>query len=221
MLDDELLPPVLDCFMGKNRGKKKRGVAKREVSKAVGPDISALEYRGPISIPKAKRGSEALLHYVNNASVLTSSAGGDYTGILTSDCHSVSGFLSGYDRYRVLAMEVWFEPHSQYNPFTTATGTSVIRQPLSVVVDLDDGVSALSGHAAAMNFGTWTLHNLARSFHVEARASGAALMQIVTTASAPPTLMSFKFYAGTGLSASTQYGFLFQRWLVQFYSQDG
>jgi hypothetical protein len=204
---------------GKNKSQRK---GRREGRKgSSGPGVAAVEYTGPVSIPRAKRGVEPVLHYVNNASVLTSSAGGDYTGILTSDCHSVSGFLSGYDRYRVLAMEVWFEPHSQFNPFGTATGTSILRQAISVVVDLDDGVATLAGHSAAMNFGTWHLHNLARPFHVEAKASGTALMQIVTTASAPPTLMAFKFYAGTALSASTQYGLLFQRWLVQFYSQDG
>jgi hypothetical protein len=183
--------------------------------------MAAVEYTGPIAIPRAKRGAEGLLHFVNNASVLTSSAGGDYTGILSSDCHSVSGFLSGYDRYRVLAMEVWFEPHSQFNPFTQSTGTNVLRQAISVVGDLDDATATLSGHSAAMNFATWELHNLARPFHFEVKASGTALMTPVTTASAPPTLMGIKFYAGTSLTASTQYGLLFQRWLVQYFSQDG
>jgi hypothetical protein len=204
---------------GKTKSSKSKG--KNKNRGATGPGIAAVEYSGPVSIPRAKAGREPVLHYVNTASVLTSSAGGDYTGILTSDCHSVSGFLSGYDRYRVLAMEVFFEPYSQFNPFGTATGTSIIRQPISCVVDLDDGVATLASHAAAMNFGTWTVHNLARPFKLEAKASGTALMQLVTTASAPPTLMSFKFYAGTALTASTSYGLFFQRWLVQFYSQDG
>jgi hypothetical protein len=186
-----------------------------------GPPISATVYSGPMVIRRAKQGQETLMHYVNNASVLTSSAGSDYTGIFSSDCHSVSGFLSGYDRYRVLAMEIWFEPHSQFNPFGTATGTNILRQAISVVGDLDDATATLSGHSAAMNFSTWELHNLARPFHFEIKASGTALMQFVTTASAPPTLMGIKMYAGTSLSASTQYGLLFQRWLVQFISQDG
>lgn len=204
------------------KGKKERkGKKQKGKSRLTGPPLGAIEYSGPISVPRMRQGRDQLLHLVNNASVLTTSAGGDYTGILTSDCHSVSGFLSGYDRYRVLAMEVWFEPHSMFNPFTTATGTSVLRQPISIVGDLDDGTAVLTGHAAAMNFGTWQLHNLARPFHYEIKASGTALMQIVTTASAPPTLFAIKFYAGTGLTASTAYGFLFQRWLVQFFSQDG
>jgi hypothetical protein len=195
------------------QNKNKNGIA--------GPDMSAVAFTGPMTIPRAVRGAEALLHYVNNASALTSTAGGEFLGILSSDCHSVGGFLSGYDRYRVLGMEVWYEPHSQYCAFSSATGTNVVRQAISVVGDLDDATSALGGHAAAMNYGTWELHNLARPFYFEVKASGTALMTPVTTASAPATLMSFKFYAGTNLSVSTQYGYLFQRWLVQFFSQDG
>jgi hypothetical protein len=202
--------------------KKSKAKAKEAKGEPVGgPPIGATSYSGPMVIRKAKQGMETLLHYVNNASVMTSSAGGDYTGILSSDCHSVSGFLSGYDRYRVLAMEVWYEPHSQFNPYSISTGTNVLRQAISVVGDLDDATATLTGHAAAMNFSTWQLHNLARPFHFVIKASGTALMTPVTTASAPPTLMGIKFYAGSTLSASTQYGYFFQRWLVQFFSQDG
>jgi hypothetical protein len=208
------------------RGKKKREMTRVIVRpgvsrEAAGPVDGASRYSGPVSVPAEISGTDTILRILTIAENISSTAGGEITKVISSDPTGLSGWtsLSGlYDRYRVLAVECFYEPHSQFNPFVTTTATSVIRQGISVVSDLTDAIP-LTSHALAARWGTWKFHNLARPFQHCVKASGKLLMQYNATASTPPVLMSIKLYAGTGLTNSTTYGIIITRMLIQFGSQ--
>jgi len=205
--------------MGKNKQKKeKRSYVSLPSRSLVGPGLDAERYVGPIVSPRALSGNDTIIRTLTTAGNFTSDAGGEIKFVAQSDPTGLSDWSNlsaAYDRYRVLGIEVMYEPHSMYNPFGLATGTSIIRQPISVVSDLDD-TSALTSHSGAAQYATHRFHNLARPFRHEVRANGKLLMQYNTTASSPPVQMAIKAYAGTGLSGTTTYGIYIVRMLVQF-----
>jgi len=209
------------------KGKKKREMARTTLvlsggrHGAAGPIDGASRYSGPVSVPAEVSGTDTILRILTLAENLTSTAGGEVTKVVSSDptgMGSWSSMAGLYDRYRVLAIELFYEPNSQFNPFVTSTATSVVRGAISVVADTTDAI-ALTSHAQASRWGTWKFHNLARPFTAVVKASGKLLMQYNATASTPPVLMSIKMYAGTGLAVSTTYGILVTRMLIQFASQ--
>lgn len=191
-------------------------------SGAQGPPMSADVYSGPLNIPRGPSGQDSILRLCTAAANLSSTAGGEITTVYSSDPTSTtvwSNFAGTYDRYRVLGLRVEYQPHSRYNPYVTATATSVIRQGISTVFDPDDS-TALTSHAGAAVYATHKFHNLSDPWSVEGKASGKLLMQYNTTAAVPPVIFAIKLYAGTGLTASTTYGIVILKYLVQFASSN-
>lgn len=177
----------------------------------VNPDASDVIYRGPLRVPGSLENLDRIVsnfHFVIQA---TSDGSGKLTSVLRTDPSSAadwSNFTGSYHEYRVLAMQVRFEPSNRYSKTTT------ICQPIICVVDHNTS-AALTSYAQAYGHASSEIVTLEDPWKRDWRMNDVQEADFVVTSVAPSQVGGVKVY-GDGLSVSTVYGMYFITWLVQF-----
>ncbi len=189
---------------------KKRNNGARTFRQPRETPSNALSYTGPIVSPAAYE--EADLHTVLLAStaILSSSAANIINNEYNNDpsgYHEWSSFATLFHEYRVLGMEIHFRPKDRYSKTTT------LCNPLATVVDRSAS-GVLINYNVAASHASCKWQSLEDPWQRVIKMSNAEEAQFRQTAS-PAAYMWFKLWADT-LSASTNYGMLIIKLLVQF-----
>jgi len=131
-----------------------------------------------------------------------------------------------YDRFRVLAMEVEFIPNNRYDKLTTVTTAGVgciDRDSNSALASLTAGFGNSSARGLSLD-DPWTdSHDYVGSkyrafgWKMDGVCAGGEGQWITTATPQPTTMPTIKFYF-QNLTASTTYGVIYQRVMVQFSS---
>lgn len=196
------------------KGKSKSGKGKMPPNRmSQGPSPNLQSYNGPLSVPNAPSNRDMIVRRLCISSTITTTAGGVINNTLGSNLvtstHSWSSWPAVYDEYRVLGMELFFEPLDQ---FTTAT---FHRGYVIVVVDNDDLTLALTSASQAGGYTSSRVRSLCRPWHMSCKATGAEHMQFSTTGGAPSAVYGFKLFSD-GNSNTTVVGQYILYHIVQF-----
>jgi hypothetical protein len=217
-------------------GRGKRNKSQKGKGKAAVPAISSIAaasrvtssalslYTGPIWDQGALGNKDLVVTNLIYQGFLSSNPGG--VSAVVQDMSMVgfigwTSFSTVYDEFRVLAMEAEYFPNNRYSKAT------VICTPGVGVIDRDSNAplgsfSQAFGYASARIFSLedpWTdrkeyVGSSVPSMKYKMVGTEESLW-VTTAVPAPATHPAIKFYF-SGLSASTQYGMLLQRALVQF-----
>ncbi len=196
----------------RNRNVDKMRMRKRSRNNLRDGNISetALRYNGPIVPSAFKQMSDKRTEVMKLDTELVASGSGTITTVLGSNPTAYSnwsGYSTTYDEYRVLAMQVHFEPYQRYHD--AALNTS----PIYVVTDRGDA-TALTSYQNALEYASVQMFNTADRWGKSIKMLGtedAAWIPIATGVSS----LYVKLYAGI-LTNSTAIGRLSTTLLVQF-----
>lgn len=207
---------------GMNRKERKR-LAKEKSSKsqagdALGPSDSASTFSGPIMPIERVRGTDKFVRLLCDYAAISTNGSGVYAVAFSSDPTSMTqwaNMIGNVDQYRVLAIELVFEPQNRYNQTLSVAYAGAIPV-IMTVLDYNSAV-ALSSYQVAAEFASCRMKSLADAWERSIRATGLDLMAWVDTNNAPTRVMSIKTYV-TGANASTTVGHAIVRRLIQFRS---
>jgi hypothetical protein len=188
------------------------------------PKSDAIAYRGPIWAPSAPGNADLITTNLIYGVTLSSTAAGLITTTFDQSMTGLTGwanFSALYDEYRVLGCQVEFFPSNRYSK------TATFCAPGFAVVDRDSN-GALVSAAEALGYSSCRIMTLEDPWTDSKEYRGSSIpslswrmdsvldAQFVTTAApSGATKPTIKLYF-SGLSASTAYGFVIQRVLVQF-----
>jgi hypothetical protein len=192
---------------GRRRRDKKRPVSNQ------GPAPSQLTYYGSLA-PSPAEALEVRTEVVGLQLTigLVSTVGGvlaNSYGNAPSSAADWASWANVYDEYRTLGFSIHYIPTNQYGK---SANTPICRMMMTVV-DNDSG-GALGSFASAAAYESCKPVSLEHPWQLEQKMSGPLQATFVTTA-APAASGWIKFYTDS-LTASTEYGIMFFRWLVQF-----
>jgi len=206
---------------GAKRPRKRGSMSSRSSSDF---PATALRYRGPIWDPGAIGNRDIVTANLLFEGTLTSSAGGVISSVYDQSMTGLQGwtqFSQLYDEFRVLGCQLEYFPANRYSRGAIATF------PGFGVIDRDSN-GALTSTAQAVGYAScrilslddpWTDRREFRgssvpslSYRMDAVNDG---LFITTAAPTPATKPTIKLYI-TGLTATTNYGIVIQRVLVQF-----
>jgi hypothetical protein len=196
----------------RSRSRSSRSKSRGRRGRSSNPNASSLSYRGPIVTRTDKTNANTITVLLNSQEGVTSSAGGVINNVAPLNnpaaANNWSDFAGAWDEFRVLASEIVFVPQNKYNKLTTT-----LCIPIIGVLDRDSS-GALTSYAQGVNYASVKYLSLEEKFSFRYSMQGAREAVFETTAS-PASTGAFLLY-GSGLTASTAYGTLFQRWRVQF-----
>jgi hypothetical protein len=105
-----------------------------------------------------------------------------------------AGAAAVFDEYRVLALQIEFEP-IKFN------GQSIAQAPIATVVDMDTS-TALTGYTLATQYSSDSLHSGGTRFTCQALMSGSADSNFVSTGSTVATYWIKSYSAGNTISST-------------------
>jgi len=160
---------------------------------------------------------------------LASNAGGVINAVYDQTMTTANAWThlaASYDEFRVLAFQVEFFPNNRYTKVTT------LCTPLVGVVDRDSN-GALLSFAAGFQYASARMLSLEDPWTDAKEYKGSSVPALkwkmdsvedavfLTTAAPTPTIKgAIKLY-GQNLTASTTYGIVLQRFIVQFRGRNG
>jgi len=206
-------------------GKDKRRIQQIVIRKAKkqeknlsekGPNDTVGAYNGPLLVPRAIRQIDETCRNLCAAAAATSTGGGVYDGVYSSDPTSLTDWasISGeYDEYRVLAIEVKFLPYNRYNQ-TVAVAYALSNGVGFVVLDMNN-TTALTSVQNASQYASAKFISSSDPWQHEVKAATRNLMTWQPTSSQPTYFMAIKHYI-TGINVSTAFGVIWVRYLIQF-----
>lgn len=198
---------------------KKKASKKARASNAlarVNVASTALTYRGPVVMPKAKQQDEVWTTQINVANAIASTAGGVIDTVFTpaSQVQSSSDWASlaaVWNEWRILSARVELNPWNKYNLPTTTVVT-----PLYTVVDRSVS-TAIASLATAVNFNSCVAHEPSTKVVRIAKMESPEEAEWVTTSSSPGSSSQFNIKLfSSGNTASTTYYDYFNSYMVQF-----
>ncbi len=172
-----------------------------------GPQI--VRYTGPTRLSDANQQNDLMTTQINNAGNVATSASGvvntvfdAYSQMSTpSDWTNISGL---YTEYRILSMEVEFNP---WNTFNTASTT--VLAPVYSVTDRANN-TALASLAQAVAYDSCKAHMPSRRFIRKIKMDGVEEAQWIAIGSSPATAarMYLKLYSTGNSNSITLYDFV-------------
>lgn len=172
---------------------------------------TSVVYRGPVERPRDRSGLDTHTVLVSAQEFISSSAGGVMQEVFSDDLTGfgdISRFQDIYDEMRVLGLQVEYYPNNRYSKTTT------ICRPVITVVDRNDA-TVLASYSDACNASSSRVDSLEDPWVRDCKMNGIEDAQFLTTATLTAARNFVKIYAD-GLSASTEYGFVQLKCLVQF-----
>ncbi len=186
---------------------------------------SMMVYKGPVALlsditePVVKRFLLKNALSFNSSLTLGGWAGniGTYTGTGQgtglSNCPDWASFAAIYEEFRVLGIEVHYEPKNQFAS-TAAFGAG--QSPIAVAgVHTNAGVVTPSAYTDVITYENSELHNTARPFTYSWKMSGAEEAGFESTSSASNHGSIIMFADGLPTTV-TQVGLYYVKWLVEF-----
>jgi len=183
------------------------------------PADSVTVYRGPIDPPAAMRAQSRSVQQLTATAVITSSAGGVInTQFLSSPAGATEwgDFTPIYEEYRVLGMEVHWEPF--YPHWGTTVALAQNQVPMIWWPQRDAGATAPTTYSAAFQYAGAKVRNIQDRNTTSIRMSGTLEAEYANTRT-PGSNFLIGCYA-SGLSNSVGYGIAFTRFLVEFRSRN-
>jgi len=194
----------------------KRGKARPKKIRNLNPPEQQIVYRGPTKVPRALAEISTITTYVSWAPTLVTSSGSGLANPVFSDdistANDYSSFSPVWDEYRVLALEVQYQPYNRYNQTLSVTHATDVA-PGFVLIDRDDG-TATASLALASNYESARFVNLSSPFKCSVKMAGVEDAGYLTTTSTVARQW-IKYYF-EALGASHSYGLVHQFALVQF-----
>lgn len=197
---------------------RKKQVKGNPVNKANKVNISptALVYRGPLQMPKAKQEDDTWTTQVNIINTIVSSAGGVIATVFSpaSQVQSSSDWVSLaalWNEWRVLSARVELIPWNKYN-----TPTTTVAAPLYSVIDRQS-TTAIGSLATVANYNSAEAHEPSTKVIRVAKMEdlGEAEWQDVGSAAATSSQFNIKLFS-SGNTATTTYYDYFNSYMVQF-----
>jgi hypothetical protein len=197
------------------RKKQVNGKPKNKTNKV---DISptALVYRGPLQMPKAKQEDDTWTTQVNIINTIVSSAGGVVATVFTpgSQIQSSSDWVSLaalWNEWRVLSARVELIPWNKYN-----LPTATVVAPLYTVIDRQSS-TALGSLASVANYNSAEAHEPSTKVIRVAKMEDPAEAEWQDTGSAASTSAQFniKLFSSGNTATTTLYDY-FNSYMVQF-----
>jgi len=185
---------------------------KKNKGNSCNPSQSVTIYTGPAIVPRSLTGGDLVTEEFTNSFGYTSSASGTLTEVWNSDPTSAvdwSAAAALYTLYRVLAFTLTFTPN-----IIGAVLPSTMYTPLYTVID-NGNDDNLAGYAAASVYASVRRHVLNKPWSRTVRMDTVDLAEFVLIGGSPDSFMQFKTFC-TGLTNSTTYGTIDERYLVQF-----
>lgn len=182
-----------------------------------GPPAQSQIYRGPIRLPRSVAQADTTVIQMTYAQGQSANVSGVLAFSLSNIPNAFTSWASisaMWDEYRVIAMEVIWQPN--YMPCVgVASGSTPFMQPNTVVVAWDrDSAGAPASLASVWDYASAQCHNICSKFTLKIKMTGSEDAGF-TNVSSPVATWYYKFYS-TGLTASVAYGNIFSRILVQF-----
>jgi len=203
-------PVFHSCFlMTKSKTKRKN---KKRSGERKPPPPSATSYRGPITTSAMVRGVDLYVFPFHYTQPIGSTALGVIAQSFSNNGAGAANWASiaaCFDGYRTLGFKLKFIPSNRYSKVTTLTN------PIGTCVDYEDTTvpTTITDINVSSSF---RLHSLDDPFSVTARMFGIDCSAFVPTAS-PVNTFVIKMFA-SGLSASTDYGYIDNDYLLEFRS---
>jgi len=187
------------------------------VSKKDSPSDSTLVYRGPLRPVMSMAARSEATEQLVTSSLVSTNGSGVYSASLSSNPNTTSewsSFVALYEEFRVLAMEVTFQPY--YPHWASTSALSMTSFPV-VYYPQRYGANVATSYNTAMQFAGAKIRSIQERTVVTIRMAGSQEAQFQNV-STPVGFFGIGVY-GTGGSASAGYAQAFVRLLVQFRSR--
>jgi hypothetical protein len=181
----------------------------RQNSLLVGPAVGKMEYTGPIRLPREMRDTEMWTVTLTNFTTLSSTVGGVIANVFTSDPSLSTDFADltlVWAQYRCLGFEIQALPLNQYSKTTTVCvpGVGVLdRNNATALASLNGSEGYESSRRLSLE-NPWTM--VLKMSNID---EGSFL-----PLGGPVAFSWIKLYF-TGLTVSTDYMQIVQRWRLQ------
>lgn len=193
----------------RNGARRPRGQRRRSNPTDVSPN--AVVYRGPIA-PRGGRSQNSTFEIVlTNVTSVDSTAAGSIVNVFGNSLgafHQSGNFTPIFGEWRVLGVKYTYTPSYMNLPGT------LVFAPMAVVVDRNSS-SAFTIFNNAADFDSYFPGNPGTPFTRTVRMSNPIEADYITTATTTTARWWLKLYA-SGLTASTTYGYMTTRALIQF-----
>jgi len=196
----------------KGRGSRRNRSSNNGKFDPANPGSEVIVYTGPFRVPRALSGRDLIVEDFTNTFGYTSSGTGTLTEVWNSDPTSAVDWSAAaglYTLYRVLSFTLEFAPNVE-NSVLPSTNYA----PLFTVIDNGNNTN-LSGYAAAMSYDSCRTHTLNQKWRRVVKMDTTDLAEYVLIGGSPASFMQVKTFC-TGLTASTTYGTITERYHVQF-----
>ena len=185
-----------------------QGNKKKQNKGSIKPSVTALQYRGPLRMPRSVQGAELDTFQINFAATLTSSGTGTLTTVFNPGTQVTSSpdwtnIQNLYEEYRILSWEFECVP---WTPYTRPT-TDVLS-PVYSVIDRQTA-TALASLADAVGYGSCKMHMPAKPIKRTARMQGADESEWISTSTTPASTALFylKLYSSGNSNSINLYDY--------------
>jgi len=199
--------------------KRSRKKFTKKQGKSAAPSDSTTVYRGPIDPPAALRGLSRSVQQLTLTQVITSSAGGLINTQFLSNPSGASewgDFTPIYEEYRVLGMEVHWEPFYPHWGSTAALAQNQV--PMIWWPQRDAGATAPTTYTGAFQYAGAKVRNVQDRTTTSIRMSGTLEAEYQNTRT--PASVFLIGCIAVNCSVSINYGIAFVRYLVEFRSRN-
>jgi len=190
----------------------------RSASKAMSIPDGATTYRGPADLPLSRLGRQGAIIPLTVTSGQSSSGAGLLAFVIGNNPNTTSEWADLtplYEEFRVLALEVHWEPYYPHWGSTAALAQN--QAPLVCYPQRNAGSAAATTYSTAFQFGGSTVHSVQDRITQTIKMSGTFESNFQNTAT--PVAVAAVGFTAVGLSNTIQYGITFTRMLVQFRSR--
>lgn len=189
---------------------KKRSSHKKNRGGFKEPSVGTIAYRGPPRLPRVSQQAHVNTIELTYNVVAASTIAGGFNlvyGNSPSVCSDWTSVASLFDEYRTLSFRIKFVPISLYSQ------VGIVKAPLMGVIDRDS-FGNLASYDAAQRLESCRLLSWEKQWTITAKMNDIQEATFLNTA-APADNFWIKFFSG-GNSVSTQMGYFFFTFLVQF-----
>jgi hypothetical protein len=176
-----------------------------------GPSGAIQEYRGPVRLPGRAMQEAMVLVSLTSTSAVSSSVAGLLANTFSMNPGGFTDWASYkvlYDEFRVLGTEMTYIPN-----YNNTYAAALIQAPFLIGTDRDSN-TVPANYGAAWNYESAVVGTTGSKLHLTAKMTGSEDAQFLTTTSG--VVPWYHWYFANGLTASTNYGSMFFRMLVQF-----
>jgi hypothetical protein len=180
----------------------------------VSPPSEAQAYSGPYRLPQVKKNQDTLTVEISNVFSLTSSSGGIIASVIGNNLASfldTTSLQTLWDEWRVLSMLAIYYPNVQ--SAVGYSGTTPLTYSVCYGIVDNDNSTPLPSAAAAVDYASVTPFALNERSKLAWKMSGSEDSLFINNNGTSTSW--FKYYC-SGLTASTNYGQVIVKCLVQF-----